>query len=141
LLGVCALVVQDGGSEDEAIGALLHDAAEDAGGQARLDDIETRFGADVASIVKGCTDTLEDPKPAWRPRKEAYLARLPEKPTSVLRVSLADKLDNARAILLDYRVHGERLWERFNPRIGPALVLPQAGDSIPHVKAGKPFDR
>ncbi len=31
-------------------------------------------------------------------------------------VSLADKLHNARAILLDYRAIGEPLWQRFNPR-------------------------
>jgi hypothetical protein len=31
-----------------------------------------------------------------------------------VRVALADKLHNARAILGDYRTLGEGLWERFN---------------------------
>ena len=32
LLAVCALVLEAGGDEDEAIAALLHDAVEDQGG-------------------------------------------------------------------------------------------------------------
>jgi len=39
LMGVASIVIDDGGSEDEAIGALLHDAAEDCGGRERLEDI------------------------------------------------------------------------------------------------------
>jgi GTP pyrophosphokinase len=115
LLGVASLVLEDGGSEDEAIAALLHDAAEDQGGRARLDDIEREFGAHVAHIVDGCTDTHISPKPPWRPRKEAYVAELASHDASVRRVSLADKLYNARAILLDYRSLGDDLWERFDP--------------------------
>ena len=115
LLGVASLVLEDDGSEDEAIAALLHDAAEDQGGRARLDDIEREFGSVVAHIVRGCTDTLMSPKPRWRPRKEAYVQALRSHNASVRRVSLADKLYNARAILLDYRRHGDELWERFDP--------------------------
>ena len=48
LMGVVSIVLDDGGSEDEAIGALLHDAAEDHGGRERLDDIRSRFGDIVA---------------------------------------------------------------------------------------------
>jgi len=113
LLGVCSLVIEDGGSEDEAIGALLHDAAEDHGGRAMLDEIKARFGEHVAAIVNGCTDTLESPKPDWWERKRAYIARLQSEPESVLRVSLADKLFNARTILRDYEEVGEELWSRF----------------------------
>src|SRR4026207_2431017 len=72
LLGVASLVLEDGGSEDEAIAALLHDAVEDQGGRARLDEIEREFGSQVAHIVDGCTDTDLSPKPPWRPRKESY---------------------------------------------------------------------
>jgi GTP pyrophosphokinase len=113
LLGVCSLVLEDGGSEDEAIAALLHDAAEDHGGRAMLDQIEARFGAHVASIVKGCTDTLESPKPPWCERKRTYIEHLNRQSESVLRVSLADKLFNARAILRDYLDVGDELWSRF----------------------------
>jgi hypothetical protein len=114
LLGVAALVLGDGGSEDEAIAALLHDAVEDAGGHERLEDIRARFGECVAGIVAECSDSVEQPKPPWRKRKEAYIAHLGTASEAALRVSLADKLDNARAILRDYRECGEELWKRFN---------------------------
>ncbi|MGE5815903.1 MAG: HD domain-containing protein, partial [Acidobacteriota bacterium] len=51
LIAVASFVLDDGGDEDEAIAALLHDAAEDHGGRARLEDIRARFGDKVAHIV------------------------------------------------------------------------------------------
>jgi (p)ppGpp synthase/HD superfamily hydrolase len=113
LLAVAAIVGENGGTEEEVIAALLHDAPEDHGGRARLEEIRERFGDDVAEIVAGCTDTYEDPKPAWQPRKEAYVAHVRTAPASVRLVSAADKLHNARAILADLRVSGAKLWDRF----------------------------
>lgn len=113
LLGVCATVLAHGGDEDEAIAALLHDAVEDQGGEATRDEIARRFGPRVAEIVDGCTDTTATPKPPWRRRKEEYLARLRAAPASVRLVAAADKLDNARAMLREYRLHGESLWDFF----------------------------
>jgi (p)ppGpp synthase/HD superfamily hydrolase len=114
LLAVAAIVGENGGTEDEVISALLHDAPEDAGGEARLEEIRARFGDAVADIVAGCTDTYEDPKPPWRARKEAYLDHLAEAQAPVRLVSAADKLHNARSVLADYRTAGEDLWDRFN---------------------------
>ena len=114
LLGVASLVIEHHGSEDEAIAALLHDAVEDAGGLPRLKDIQEKFGNEVARIVEGCTDAYTDPKPPWRPRKEAYINHLSDADESILLVAAADKLHNVRAILRDYREIGERLWTRFN---------------------------
>ena len=114
LMTVCSLVLEDGGDEDQAIAALLHDGPEDQGGRPVLDEIRRRFGDEVATLVDGLTDTLEAPKPKWRPRKEAYLARLENEPISVLRVSLADKLHNLRSVAVDHGAMGEALWERFN---------------------------
>ena len=113
-MSVSALVVEHGGNEDQAIAALLHDAAEDQGGAETLEDIRRRFGDAVAEIVADCTDAWTEPKPDWRPRKGAYLAKLPSKPEQSLLVSLADKTHNAEAILFDYRVLGEPPWQRFN---------------------------
>jgi (p)ppGpp synthase/HD superfamily hydrolase len=113
LLAVASMVLEQGASEDEAIAALLHDAAEDQGGRATLEDIRNRFGDAVAEIVEGCTDSWVIPKPPWRTRKEAYLAHLREASASVRLVSAADKLHNARTILSDYRALGESLWSRF----------------------------
>lgn len=110
LMSVCSLVLEDGGDEDQAVAALLHDGPEDQGGQAVLDEIRRRFGDEVANLVDGLTDTLKSPKPKWRPRKKAYLVRLEKEPISVLRVSLADKLHNLRSIATD----GDAVWARFN---------------------------
>ena len=114
LLAVASIVGENGGTEDEVVAALLHDAPEDQGGKARLGEIRARFGHGVAEIVDGCTDTYETPKPPWRERKERYLAHLEGASGSVRLVSCADKLHNARAVLSDYRLLGEDLWRRFN---------------------------
>ena len=113
LLSVASIALRHGASEDEAIAALLHDAVEDQGGAATRQEISRRFGENVARIVDGCTDTDITPKPPWRPRKEAYIAHVRTAPPSVRLVSAADKLDNARAILADYRRVGEEVWRRF----------------------------
>ncbi len=114
LLGVTSIALEHGATEDEAIGALLHDAGEDAGGAGRIEDIRQRFGDKVAEIVQGCTDTVVIPKPPWRERKEAYLAHLPKASRSIALVSASDKLQNARATLADFRQLGDALWSRFN---------------------------
>ena len=114
LLGVTSLVLEDGGQEDEAIAALLHDAVEDQGGIETLKEIRKRFGSEVAGIVMGLTDSYTDPKPPWRERKEAYIASIRYASPEVIRVSLADKVYNARATLRDIRMEGESGWERFN---------------------------
>jgi (p)ppGpp synthase/HD superfamily hydrolase len=114
LLAVAALVLEDGGEEQDAIAAMLHDAAEDAGGERTLASIKDRFGERVEELVRGCSDTTEEPKPEWLERKRGYLEHLSgTQDEGVLRISLSDKLHNARAILLDYREEGEALWKRF----------------------------
>ncbi|MBA2632896.1 MAG: HD domain-containing protein [Chloroflexi bacterium] len=113
LLGVCSLVLEAAGDEDQAIAGLLHDGPEDQGGLETLDEIRRRFGDRVADIVEACSDTFETPKPPWRERKEAYIERLREEPPDVLLVSLADKVFNAGAILNDLRTLGDDLWSRF----------------------------
>lgn len=104
LLGVASLVLEAEGDEDMVIGGLLHDAAEDQGGEARLRDIEARFGDAVAHYVHACSDYLgDDPsaKPPWRPRKENYLTRLRTEDVKTVTVSMADKVHNARSIITD----------------------------------------
>jgi (p)ppGpp synthase/HD superfamily hydrolase len=122
LLGVAALVIGEAGhvpfpvTEDMVIAALLHDAVEDEGGVPRLRDIEANFGKEVATIVEGCSDTLEEDsskKEPWERRKESYIARLWNEPQGTLLVSAADKLYNARSILEDYRIFGPEVWKRF----------------------------
>ena len=117
LLGVSSLVVEALGDEDQAIAALLHDAAEDCGGEPRLLEIEEMFGPRVASIVRGCSDSLvEDPtvKAPWRERKEEYIAHLQGVSQDVILVSCADKLHNARSLWTDIQRDGVETMTRFN---------------------------
>ena len=65
-----------------------------------FDAIRQRFGEGVAQIVADFIDAWSVPKPAWRVRKEAYVAKL-------LLVSLPHKTHNAEAIPFDYRFLGE----------------------------------
>ncbi len=115
-LGVAALVMDYGGSEEEVIAALLHDEGEDRGGVKILDLIENRFGKKVARIVRECSDALPAPgedKKAWRPRKEEHLKKLPEACDSTHLVYLADKIHNLRALVIEYNNDGDSLWESF----------------------------
>ena len=113
LLGVASLALEYGANEDEAIGALLHDAAEDAGGEGRLKDIRVRFGDAVADIVQGCTDSVVIPKPPWQQRKQAYIDHVATASASVRLVSDADKLYNVSAIVRDLRQGCNDVWSRF----------------------------
>jgi (p)ppGpp synthase/HD superfamily hydrolase len=120
LISVAGLVLESGGDEDLAIAALLHDAVEDAedmSGEEMSDRIRAKFGDRVAEIVDGCSDAKSSPsgsKPPWRSRKEAYLEHLRSASNDVLRVSIADKVHNARSIATDQDRLGDELWKRFS---------------------------
>jgi len=117
LLGVCAIVLEHGGTEDEAIAALLHDTLEDITPTKQARRTVRAFGDDVYGIVEGCTDgtpNRKGKKAPWRERKEAYVAALEHEPGPVLLVSAADKLHNARAIVADLLATGDTVWKRFN---------------------------
>ena len=118
LLSVAGLVLENGGTETQAIAALLHDAIEDQsagyGGAEKLGrEIERRFGKAVRRIVEACTDAWVEPKPEWRERKDRYIAHVEHMPKAAVLVSLADKVHNARAINSDLRTHGRKVFERF----------------------------
>jgi len=94
--------------------ALLHDVVEDCGGAPMLQEVRRRFGERVAKVVDGCTDSDADPKPPWRQRKQDYISHLKSADDDTRLVSAADKLNNVRSILADYRESGESIWSRFN---------------------------
>ncbi|WP_422357003.1 HD domain-containing protein [Qipengyuania flava] len=142
LLGVAAIAIENGATEDQAIAALLHDAVEDQGGAERLDDIGMRFGEEVARIVDDCTDSDMEPKPPWRARKEAYLTSLSHKPAASLEVSIADKTHNAGAIVADRHVHGEQVWTRFTGGKDGSLWYYRAlADAFAELAPGTASDR
>jgi len=111
LLAVSGLVMEHGGDEEQAIAGLLHDSIEDQG--VTDAEIEDRFGARAAVIVRACTDADTDPKPPWRARKEAYIAHLATAPADALLVSLCDKVHNARTIAADIERRGEAYFDVF----------------------------
>ena len=113
LLAVTALVLDHGADEEVAIAALLHDAAEDQGGTTILQEIKRVFGGRVSALVEACSDTMETPKPPWKERKVRYIKHLATASDDVLLIALADKLHNARAVLTDFRKHGDGVWARF----------------------------
>ncbi|AKG20732.1 HD domain-containing protein [Calothrix sp. 336/3] len=113
LLSVCALVLEAGGTETEAIAALLHDAIEDQGGSQTREEIREIFGNQVVEIIDGCTECDTYPKPPWQERKRKYITNLRQASASVRLVSLADKLHNARSLLLDSRHKGSEIWQEF----------------------------
>jgi len=145
LLAVTALVLEDGGSEDEAIAALLHDAVEDQPHKGRTArEIGNRFGEPVLDIVKAMTDNTHEGedrgRESWRARKESYLERLPRESPAALRVAAADKLHNALAILADFEEIGDEVWTRFNAPKNAQLwyyrELCAAFDRAPHPPRG-----
>jgi len=112
LLGVSSLIIEARGDEDQAIAGLLHDAAEDCGGEPIIEQIRWRYGNRVANAVEGCSDSLAaDPtkKAPWKIRKQVHLGHLQDAGLDVLIVTAADKLHNARAIWNDVHVHGEQI--------------------------------
>jgi len=124
LMGVAALVLEDGGDEEEAIAGLLHDALEDCAELISGEDLEEQFGLRVRGLVEACTDTPPDfeggRKPSWKARKDRYIEHIAsgEMP---LRVSLADKVHNVRCLLRDHRLEGEAVWDRFSVAKGETL--------------------
>ncbi|NIP42773.1 MAG: HD domain-containing protein [Aliifodinibius sp.] len=115
LMSVAARVYEMGGSETEIIAALLHDSVEDQGGRTVLDEIHDRFGDEVAQIVLNCSDSMGKPKPPWRERKVAFLARIKTFDESTLRVVLADKTHNVSSTLLDLKTNAQStVWKKFN---------------------------
>ena len=124
-LGVASLLIETGADEDQIIAGLLHDVAEDCGGEPRLVDIQEMFGKRVADIVRGCSDSLtesEETKEAWGPRKQKHIDHLKDASWDILMVTAADKLHNARAIATDFQIEGAEVWTRFNEETNQTLI-------------------
>lgn len=109
LLVVGGLVLEHGGSVDQAIAGILHDVVEDTAGT--LDDVRRHFGDEVARIVDGCTDAAKDERDEvarqgpdarladWRTRKEAYIRHLRGADPAVALVAACDKRHNLGTIV------------------------------------------
>jgi (p)ppGpp synthase/HD superfamily hydrolase len=118
-LSVSALVLEAGGDEDQSIAGLLHDIAEDCGGEIRLKEIDSFFGERVEKMVRGCSDSLtidQNNKAPWKIRKQEHLEKLESADHDILLVTGADKTHNARAITTDLQIIGDDIWNRFNAK-------------------------
>jgi (p)ppGpp synthase/HD superfamily hydrolase len=146
LLGVAALVIDDGGTEDEAIAALLHDSLEDQGrhyqgGREKLRAyIREHFGAEVSAIVDACTDdegfekglakTPEEERERWLERKWKYIEGIAHKTPEALRVTAADKVNNTESILDAHAAIGPEVWLRFRTKSGQDQIDIHRGLSV-----------
>lgn len=114
LMAVSAIVGEYGGTEDQVIAGLLHDAMEDQGGRATLEKIRTRFGDIIADYVDGCSDAEGEPKAPWMERKQTFIDAAKTADPDLRLIIAADKIHNGRSILKDLRVYGNDLWGIFN---------------------------
>lgn len=124
LLAVCSIILEWGGHEDTAIAALLHDAAEDQGGEATLAEIQQRFGHRVADAVLACSDSLtatKGTKAPWRERKLRHVQKLRDCVPDAILITAADKLHNLTALIRDVRREGPQTMARFNAE--PANIV------------------
>jgi (p)ppGpp synthase/HD superfamily hydrolase len=121
LLVVTGLVLEEGGDEDIAIAAMLHEAVEEKG-DAALERIHDEFGAHIAAMVLEVSDERTPEDGPWRARKRAHLrhiARVDD--DSVLMLLLADKVHNVRSLVRDLREEGDELWRRHDRGPGDQL--------------------
>ena len=147
LLQVAGLVLEHGGDTTQAAAGFLHDVVEDCG--VAVDELERRFGHDVARIVAACTDLLPGDTPAvkspWLERKRGYLGGLSEAPQRVLLVVGCDKLDNLRSLLADLEADGISVFDRFNGSSEQTLwYYREVGTLLaatPHVRAHADLER
>jgi (p)ppGpp synthase/HD superfamily hydrolase len=109
LMEVAGIVQANGGDDITVAAALLHDAIEAQGAEAR-NQIREKLGQEVLSIVEACTESETFPRPPWRERKEAYLKLVETASLPALLVIVADKLQNIRAVLRQLKLEGAEEW-------------------------------
>lgn len=110
-LAVAGLLIRAECPEHMIIAALLHDVLEDT--PLTVEAIQSNFGRKVSGLVTELSEP--DKKAPWEKRKAHTIQYLADKASEeVLVVSLADKLDNLRAIREGLESGGEIFWERFN---------------------------
>jgi (p)ppGpp synthase/HD superfamily hydrolase len=111
-LATCAVVLEEGGGEDPAIAALLHDVLEDQ--PTSRAELRDRFGEDVYRIVDDCTDADLGMRTrlSWRERKQSHLDRMPTFEDGSLLVIAADKVCSLQSLLDDLTRYGSAVFER-----------------------------
>lgn len=140
LMAVCSYVQEVGGTEDEAIAAILHDSVEDqcakltaslqptfmpdaSPRERALAVIEFDFGVNVRNILDALTD--EKLPENWRNMPKEYrhdwlrksiqskAEKLAKASDSVRLVKACDTLHNMRSLLQDRTENGPQMWKSF----------------------------
>ncbi len=106
-------------TEDEEIraAAVLHDTLEDT--KTTKEELIEAFGQRVADLVAAESEDKRKDLPeeeTWLIRKTETIKHLKKAGTEVKMLALGDKLSNIRAMTRDYRVIGEKLWQKFNEK-------------------------
>ena len=110
---VALILQQEGGTDEMAAAGLLHDVLED--GSLTRERIVKICGEKVAQLVVGASEELDNREDTpWEVRKQHTIHQLKHAGKEVQLISCADKLSNARSMVQDHRILGDRLWERFN---------------------------
>jgi (p)ppGpp synthase/HD superfamily hydrolase len=135
--GVAIILSHHGFATPVVVAGVLHDVVEDT--TATLEEIAAEFGPEVAALVRDVSEP--DKSASWEDRKRQYLERFPHKPWGAQAITLADKIDNLRSILVCAQFHGDP-WaqfkrgraaqlQRFEALRAAAAALPiQAGHAI-----------
>lgn len=111
-MAVSSLVMEYGGSEEQAIAALLHDTIEDC--DVSASELEMEFGRVITKLVTDCTEPLSElGDHSWQERKEAYLAQVAQLSEESLLIVLCDKYHNLHSLWRDLQLRGNVAWKIF----------------------------
>lgn len=138
LLAVSSLVLEAGGTEDEAVAALLRDYLEDVNGAEPL-DIECKFGTQVLAAVQHLTAT----------DKTEYRGQMLISIPGTVLISAADSLHNLRGYAsgkaaIDQAKAEHYIWLTWLYAIAPRVPMPWVTEMAALIAAcghSSPFDR
>ncbi len=108
IAGVAATLARHGFSEEVQAAGALHDVIEDC--EVTHAALATRFGNEVADLVRDVSE--QDKTLSWEERKRAYVEHFAHKRWEAQAISLADKIDNFRSIVVCAADHGDP-WAMF----------------------------
>lgn len=120
LMAVSALVLEYGGTLEQASAALLHDVIEDT--NCTIEEIIKLVSNDVAQIVLECTHVefaeITDKEAKTVAKKTFYLERLlsPDRLAAANLVALCDKTHNIECTVRDWQISGQdkSMFNKFN---------------------------
>jgi guanosine-3',5'-bis(diphosphate) 3'-pyrophosphohydrolase len=108
-IAVAELLAEHGFAEAAVAAALLHDVVEDSA--ASVEDVEARFGPEVAGLVEALTE--DDSIESFERRKDAHRCQVEAAGGDALAIYAADKLSNIRVLRRTLANEGESAGEEF----------------------------